>query len=102
MFESLNIYQQWTLQAGFTVYTVYIEPQSLQFTRHSKWSMLYLVKQELGLVFRNYSSISRSMHTFVNSDPVVGRYMVAARDIEAGEVIFNDEPACIGESRVRR
>ena len=37
------------------------------------------------------------MHTFGNSDPVVGRYMVAARDIEAGEVIFNDEPACIGE-----
>ena len=33
----------------------------------------------------------------VCSDPVVGRYMVAARDIEAGEVIFNDEPACIGE-----
>ena len=42
------------------------------------------------------------MHTFVNSDPVVGRYMVAARDIEAGEVIFNDEPACIGESAVKR
>ena len=31
-------------------------------------------------------------------DPVVGRFMVAARDIEAGEVIFHDEPACIGES----
>ena len=31
-------------------------------------------------------------------DPVVGRFMVAARDIEAGEVIFYDEPACIGES----
>ena len=30
-------------------------------------------------------------------DPVVGRFMVAARDIEAGEVIFHDEPACIGE-----
>ena len=37
----------------------------------------------------------------IGKSPVVGRFMVAARDIEAGEVIFNDEPACIGEC-VRR
>ena len=46
--------------------------------------------------------LQKHAYTFVNSDPVVGRYMVAARDIEAGEVIFNDEPACIGESAVKR
>ena len=33
----------------------------------------------------------------IGKDPVVGRFMVAARDVEAGEVIFTDEPACIGE-----
>ncbi len=26
----------------------------------------------------------------------IGRYIVASRDIQPGEVIFNDEPACVG------
>ena len=32
----------------------------------------------------------------IGKSPVVGRYMVASRDIQPGEVIFTDQPACIG------
>jgi hypothetical protein len=32
----------------------------------------------------------------IKKDPVVGRYMVAARDIMPGEVIFTDQPAVVG------
>lgn len=32
----------------------------------------------------------------VASSDVVGRHMVAVRDIHPGEVIFTDKPACIG------
>lgn len=33
----------------------------------------------------------------IGKSPVVGRYMVASRDIQPGEVIFTDQPACIGK-----
>ena len=33
----------------------------------------------------------------IMKDPVVGRYMVAARDIQPGEVIFTDQPAVVGK-----
>ena len=33
----------------------------------------------------------------IKKDPVVGRYMVASRDIQPGEVIFTDSPVAIGE-----
>lgn len=32
----------------------------------------------------------------VAKSDVVGRHMVAARDIHPGEVVFTDQPACIG------
>ena len=32
----------------------------------------------------------------IKKDPVVGRYMVAARDILPGEAIFSDQPAVVG------
>ena len=32
----------------------------------------------------------------IKKSEYVGRYMVAARDIKPGEVIFSDQPACIG------
>lgn len=32
----------------------------------------------------------------IKKDPVVGRYMVASRDIQPGEVIFTDSPVAIG------
>ena len=35
------------------------------------------------------------LYEIAKSD-VVGRHMVAARDIQPGEVIFTDAPACIG------
>jgi hypothetical protein len=33
---------------------------------------------------------------FVGKSETVGRYMVAKRDIQPGEVVFTDEPAVIG------
>jgi hypothetical protein len=33
----------------------------------------------------------------IGKSDVVGRYMVASKDIQPGEIIFTDEPACIGE-----
>ena len=33
----------------------------------------------------------------IKKDPVIGRYMIAARDIKPGEVIFTDQPAVVGE-----
>ena len=36
------------------------------------------------------------LYTIKKSD-YVGRYMVAARDIQPGEIIFTDQPACIGK-----
>ena len=33
----------------------------------------------------------------IKKDPVVGRYMVAARDIKPSEAIFTDQPAVVGE-----
>ena len=33
----------------------------------------------------------------IRKDPVVGRYMVASRDIQPGEVIFTDSPVAIGK-----
>ena len=33
----------------------------------------------------------------IRKDPVVGRYMVASRDIQPGEVIFTDSPVAIGQ-----
>jgi hypothetical protein len=33
----------------------------------------------------------------IKKDPVVGRYMVAARDILPGEAIFTDQPAVVGK-----
>ena len=36
------------------------------------------------------------LYTIKKSD-YVGRYMVAARDIQPGETIFSDQPACIGK-----
>ena len=32
----------------------------------------------------------------IKKDPVVGRYMVASRDIQPGESIFSDDPAAVG------
>ena len=37
------------------------------------------------------------LYTIKKSD-YVGRYMVAARDIQPGEAIFADQPACIGKT----
>ena len=34
----------------------------------------------------------------IKKDPIVGRYMVASRDIEPGESIFSDDPVAVGES----
>ena len=32
----------------------------------------------------------------------IGRYMVASRDIEPGEIIFCDEPACVGNKKLQQ
>ena len=34
----------------------------------------------------------------IKKDPIVGRYMVASRDIQPGENIFSDEPVAVGNS----
>ena len=34
----------------------------------------------------------------IKKDPIVGRYMVASRDIEPGESIFSDDPVAVGKS----
>ncbi len=36
----------------------------------------------------------------IGRSDVVGRFMVADRDISPGEVIFRDQPACIGMLRI--
>ena len=36
------------------------------------------------------------LYTIKKSD-YVGRYIVASRDIQPGETIFSDQPACIGK-----
>ena len=33
----------------------------------------------------------------IKKDPVIGRYMIAARDIKPGESIFTDQPAVVGK-----
>ena len=38
------------------------------------------------------------LYTIKKSD-YVGRYIVASRDIQPGETIFSDQPACIGKVR---
>jgi hypothetical protein len=42
---------------------------------------------------------STSVLYSIKKSEYVGRYMVAARDIQPGEAIFMDQPACIGESQ---
>ena len=39
------------------------------------------------------------LYTIKKSD-YVGRYIVAARDIQPGEVIFTDQAACIGNTQL--
>ena len=39
---------------------------------------------------------SRDVLYTINKDPIIGRYMVASRDIEPGEIIFSDEPVAVG------
>ena len=39
---------------------------------------------------------SKSVLYRIKKSDYVGRYMVAARDIQPGEIIFSDQPACIG------
>ena len=34
----------------------------------------------------------------IKKDPIVGRYMVASRDIEPGESIFSDDPVAVGKT----
>ena len=34
----------------------------------------------------------------IKKDPIVGRYMVASRDIAPGESIFSDDPVAVGKS----
>ena len=34
----------------------------------------------------------------IKKDPVIGRYMVASRDIQPGEYIFSDDPVAIGKN----
>lgn len=34
----------------------------------------------------------------IKKDPIVGRYMVASRDLEPGEIIFSDEPVAVGKN----
>lgn len=34
----------------------------------------------------------------IKKHPIVGRYMVASRDIQPGESIFSDEPVAIGKT----
>ena len=40
---------------------------------------------------------SKSVLYTIKKSEYVGRYMVAARDIQPGEIIFTDQPACIGK-----
>jgi hypothetical protein len=37
----------------------------------------------------------------IKKDPMIGRYMVAARDIKPGEAIFTDQPAVVGKIKTR-
>ena len=57
-----------------------IEPTSQDHSKESGKDVLYSIKK---------------------SD-YVGRYMVAARDIQPGEAIFSDQPACIGKFQFSR
>ena len=41
------------------------------------------------------------LYTIKKSD-YVGRYIVASRDIQPGETIFSDQPACIGKVRCHK
>lgn len=41
---------------------------------------------------------SKDVLYIIKKSDYVGRYMVAARDIKPGEVIFSDKPACIGNA----
>ena len=45
----------------------------------------------------DHSSVSAPVLYQIKKDPVVGRYMVASRDIQAGEVIFTDSPVALGK-----
>ena len=40
---------------------------------------------------------SKNVLYTIKKSEYVGRYMVAARDIQPGEIIFTDQPACIGK-----
>ena len=40
---------------------------------------------------------SKDVLYIIKKDPVIGRYMVASRDIQPGEAIFSDEAAAIGK-----
>ena len=41
---------------------------------------------------------SKDVLYIIKKDPVVGRYMVASRDIQPGEVIFSDEAVAVGNN----
>ena len=34
----------------------------------------------------------------IMKDPVIGRYMVASRDIQPGESVFSDDPVAVGKT----
>ena len=37
----------------------------------------------------------------IEEDPIIGRYMVASRDIQPGEIIFSDEPVAVGKKKYK-
>ena len=41
---------------------------------------------------------SKDVLYIIKKDPVVGRYMVASRDIQPGEAIFSDEAVAVGKT----
>ena len=41
---------------------------------------------------------SKDVLYIIKKDPVVGRYMVASRNIQPGEVIFQDEAVAVGKN----
>ena len=60
-----------------------------------------IIKQKnMGSIGKEVTSQDHSkdvLYTIKKSD-YVGRYIVASRDIQPGETIFSDQPACIGKS----
>ena len=58
-----------------------------------------IIQKNMGSIGKEVTSQDHSkdvLYTIKKSD-YVGRYIVASRDIQPGETIFSDQPACIGK-----